>query len=43
MLSAATNFWTPAMRDTTPDDAFGYVVVSLPDRGEWQGFFVLPG
>lgn len=31
------------MKDTTPDDALGYVVVSLPDRGDWQGFFVLPG
>lgn len=31
------------MKDTTPDDALGYIVVSLPDRGEWQGFFVLPG
>lgn len=31
------------MKDTTPDGALGYVVISLPDRGEWQGFFVLPG
>ena len=31
------------MKDTTPDDALGYVVVSLPDRRDWQGFFVLPG
>ena len=31
------------MKDTTPDGALGYVVVSLPDRGDWQGFFVLPG
>lgn len=30
------------MKDTAPDDAIGYVVISLPDRGEWQGFFVVP-
>lgn len=28
------------MRDNTPPDTIGYVVVSLPDRGVWQGFFV---
>ena len=31
------------MKDTTPDDALGYIVVSLPNRGDWQDFFVLPG
>ena len=31
------------MKDTTPDDVLGYVVVSLPDRGEWRVFFVPPG
>lgn len=30
------------MKDTTPEGALGYVVVSLPERGEWQGFFVMP-
>jgi AcrR family transcriptional regulator len=30
------------MKDTAPEDALGYVVVSLPDRGDWQGFFVMP-
>ena len=32
----------PPMKDTTPEGALGYVVVSLPERGEWQGFFVMP-
>ena len=32
-------------RDTPsiPTDALGHVVVSLPDRGDRPGFFVLPG
>lgn len=24
------------MKDTAPYDALGYVLVSLPDRGDWQ-------
>lgn len=28
------------MRDTKPAGVIGYVVVSLSDRGVWQGFFI---
>ena len=41
--SEATNLGTAARKDTTPDDALGHVVVSVPATGTWQGFFVLPG
>ena len=30
------------MRGSAPPGTAGYVVVSLPDSGEWQGFFVIP-